>query len=116
AKSGTPAMVFVVFLSTDIVGLLIWSIHTWQWHSEVWLLVETMIFFGGIRFADDFLKIFKKQNEGLTSLQKLILQIVGSALIVLLMRVITFHVSIPFPFTTGITKVLFLFVFLFLWL
>ena len=116
AKSGTPAMGGVVFLSAALVGLLIWSILTGQWHSEVWLLVGTMIFFGGIGFADDFLKIFKKPNEGLTSLQKLILQIVGSALIVLLMRVITFHVSIPFPFTTGITNVLFVFVFLLLWI
>ncbi|RPA60830.1 phospho-N-acetylmuramoyl-pentapeptide-transferase [Aerococcus agrisoli] len=116
AKSGTPAMGGVVFLSAAFIGLLIWSLITGEWHSEVWLLVATMIFFAAIGFTDDFLKIFKKQNEGLTSLQKLILQIVGSALIVFFIRVIRFHVSIPFPFTAGITNVLFVFIFLLIWI
>lgn len=116
AKSGTPAMGGVVFLTAALIGLLVWSIITSQWHSEMWLLVLTMVFFAGIGFTDDFLKIFKKQNEGLTSLQKLLLQIFGSAVIVFLIRLIAFHVSIPFPFTSGITNILFVFVFLLLWI
>lgn len=116
AKTGTPAMGGVVFLSAALIGLLVWSIFTGQWISEIWLLVATMIFFAGIGFTDDFLKIFKKQNEGLTSLQKLLLQIFGSALIVLFIRLIEFHVSIPFPFTSGITNVIFVFLFLLIWI
>ena len=62
AKSGTPAMGGVVFLSaaSRLIDLVYF---TGQWHSEVWLLVGTMIFFGGIGFADDFLRFSRNKMK-----------------------------------------------------
>lgn len=98
-KAGTPTMGGVIFLiaiiaTTGIVGKM-FNLFTTQ--SVVMLLV--LIGFGFIGFLDDGIKIIFKRNLGLTSLQKLIGQIIISILAFLLLRLGTFDTSLSIPFT-----------------
>lgn len=80
AKAGTPTMGGVVFL----VATLLTGIWVAAWQSQLtptlFILLFIMGLYGALGFADDFIKIFKKQNEGLTSRQKLIGQIIGGVI------------------------------------
>ncbi|GEQ49761.1 phospho-N-acetylmuramoyl-pentapeptide-transferase [Tetragenococcus koreensis] len=77
-KAGTPTMGGVVFLASSIITA-IW-VSIWQGEMSPSLLISlfVLILYGLLGFLDDFIKIFKKRNMGLTSLQKLVGQIVGA--------------------------------------
>jgi len=70
-KSGTPTMGAVVFLIPVAVLSLFFVDYS---KLENYALLFLMLVFGFIGGVDDFAKITKKQNEGLTSKQKIILQ------------------------------------------
>lgn len=76
-KTGTPTMGGLVFL----VASLITSISVAFWQQEVTpsllIILFILILYGALGFLDDFIKVFKKRNMGLNSLQKLIGQIIG---------------------------------------
>ena len=76
-KSGTPTMggvVFIIAAILTVIGTAIWKdVLT----VKLAMLLFVLLFFAAIGFLDDFLKIFKKQNEGLTSKQKFLSQLVG---------------------------------------
>lgn len=82
-KAGTPTMGGTVFLIVACLVTTIFfvivnangSLRT-PWTAVVGILFVLAIY-GTIGFLDDFLKIFRKVNEGLTSTQKLLAQIVG---------------------------------------
>ena len=98
-KAGTPTMGGIIFLLSIIVttvtcGLLLDVFTT---HTVVLLLV--FIGFGIIGFLDDGIKVILKRNLGLTSLQKLIGQIVIAIAAFLLLRLGTFDTAITIPFT-----------------
>jgi len=112
-KAGTPTMGGIIFLisiiaTTVIVGNML-DIFTTQ--SVVIILV--LAGFGLIGFLDDGIKVIFKRNLGLTSLQKLIGQIIISIAAFLLLRLGSFDTTISIPFTDlsidlGILYVLFL--------
>ena len=84
AKSGTPTMGgFIFLMMIGIVSLVLGGLFG---HFNFTLLsgVIGFVFFGAIGFFDDFIKVFRKQNQGLKSHQKFALQIVGSAVFVAL--------------------------------
>lgn len=116
AKSGTPTMGGSVFLITIVLTLLIISLIQSAWSRDIIILMFTLIFFGAIGFADDFLKIFKKQNEGLKSGQKFLLQIIGSIILVILMAWFNLGVSIPLPLIGRITNSILIGIFLLVWM
>jgi len=98
-KAGTPTMGGIIFLlsiitTTVACGLLLDVFTT---HTVVLLLV--FIGFGIIGFLDDGIKVIFKRNLGLTSLQKLIGQIVIAIAAFLLLRLGTFDTAITIPFT-----------------
>lgn len=70
-KSGTPTMGAVVFLIPVAVLSLFFVDYS---KLENYALLFLILVFGFIGGVDDFAKITKKQNEGLTSKQKIILQ------------------------------------------
>ncbi len=82
-KAGTPMMGGLMFIAALVICLLI-AIPTVEDYSVYFVLVMSLCF-GGIGFVDDFCKMKKKQNEGLTSIQKLLLQLAVSALFLYLM-------------------------------
>ena len=76
-KAGTPMMGGLMFIFTLIICLLI-AIPTMEDYS-VFFVLALALCFGAVGFVDDFCKLKKKQNEGLTSIQKLLLQMAVSA-------------------------------------
>jgi phospho-N-acetylmuramoyl-pentapeptide-transferase len=76
-KQGIPSMGGIMFLTASSVVSLIAS----GFDADVMLMVLTMLLFGGIGFADDYLKIRKKSSDGLSARQKMVL-LIGSGIIV----------------------------------
>jgi phospho-N-acetylmuramoyl-pentapeptide-transferase len=72
AKSGTPTMGGVLILLSLSVSALLCI----RWENPLfWLLLLATLAFGAIGFADDFLKMKRRQNLGLTAKEKLLLQV-----------------------------------------
>ncbi len=85
-KGGTPTMGGVLICISILVPTLLWANLT---NPYVWLVMFATVAFGGIGFADDYIKVVKKRNLGLTSWQKLALQFLVSgaiAVVLLAMR------------------------------
>ncbi|KRN29360.1 mraY protein [Lactobacillus selangorensis] len=76
-KSGTPTMGGVVF----ILAIAITSFWVGAWTQtlthNLLLTVFILLLYGVVGFLDDFIKLAKKRNEGLTPLQKLSGQLLG---------------------------------------
>lgn len=102
SKAGTPTMGGIVFMCACTVCLLT-GLGKWLDDTKnAWTHVPVLLFafaFGIIGFIDDFIKVKKKHNEGLTALQKLLLQLLVSAgyLVFLYFRGhLTCNIWIPF--------------------
>ncbi|MGT2935246.1 phospho-N-acetylmuramoyl-pentapeptide-transferase [Streptococcus castoreus] len=80
AKAGTPTMGGTVFLLVATSLSVLFGLFYFQDGKSFGLIsgiLSVVTLYGVIGFLDDFLKIFKQINEGLTAKQKLILQLVG---------------------------------------
>jgi phospho-N-acetylmuramoyl-pentapeptide-transferase len=76
-KAGTPTMGGVLILFAWLVPTLLWADLG---NPYVWLAVAVALAFGGIGFADDYLKVRRQHNRGLSARFKLALQVaVGAA-------------------------------------
>ena len=76
SKAGTPTMGGVLIVGSTIVPTLLWGNLE---NAYVWLAVLTMLVFGLIGFIDDYSKVAKKRNLGLTGKRKFSLQIAASS-------------------------------------
>jgi phospho-N-acetylmuramoyl-pentapeptide-transferase len=77
-KAGTPTMGGVLILAGILIPTLLWADLA---NRNVWILMLSTLAFGAIGFADDYMKVVKKRNLGLTARVKLLGQIlVGVAL------------------------------------
>lgn len=76
-KTGTPTMggVAIIIAATLATALLSWLGDSFS--PMTLLLLFIFVLYGLIGFLDDYIKVVMKRNLGLTSLQKLIAQIVG---------------------------------------
>lgn len=88
-KQGTPTMGGVLFISAFVIALAVALLLVWITGAEhvFGTPYATVRLFGGIGlalgcgligFADDYIKVVKKRNLGLTALQKLLLQLLLS--------------------------------------
>jgi phospho-N-acetylmuramoyl-pentapeptide-transferase len=75
-KGGTPTMGGILIIVSILVPTLLWSDLS---NPYVWVVVLSTLGFAAIGFVDDYSKVAKKQNLGLTSLQKLLAQFGVSA-------------------------------------
>ena len=97
-KNGTPTMGGIAILLAILFTSLIFL---WQFPDIIPVLIMT-IGFGIIGFVDDFIKVVKKQSEGLTVIQKLIFQFVVTAVFVLYYFYIAkMDTYIKIPFIAG---------------
>lgn len=71
SKAGTPTMGGLLIIFTTLFAALLWCQNS---NTHVWLACATMLFMGGIGFADDWLKLKRNHSGGLKEWQKLILQ------------------------------------------
>lgn len=79
-KAGTPTMGGIVFLIASVAATILTGAWFIGFTVEMLLLVFILLLFGLLGFLDDFIKVFRKRNLGLTSRQKLLGQIVGGLL------------------------------------
>ncbi len=77
-KAGTPTMGGLLIGASIVIPALLWSnLRT----PAVWVSIAGLVSFGAVGFLDDYMKVKRKRNLGLTVLQKLTLEI-GAALLV----------------------------------
>jgi len=81
-KAGTPTMGGCLILPAIIFATLLWAEPV---NIYIWLVMFVILFFGGIGFADDYLKIMKKNSKGLSAASKFSLQIAGALVTVLVL-------------------------------
>ncbi len=77
-KAGTPMMGGLMFIAAALICLLC-NLPFMQDYTVFYVMIMALCF-GFIGFLDDFAKMKKKQNEGLNSTQKALLQMAASAL------------------------------------
>ena len=82
-KAGTPMMGGLMFIGASIV-ILLCNLPLMVDYSVFYVLILSLCF-GFVGFLDDYAKLRKKQNEGLTSIQKFLLQLAVSALFLYIM-------------------------------
>ncbi len=96
SKKGTPTMGGILIISSVAVSALLWSNLA---NLYVWIAVFATLAFGSIGFADDFLKVKRKQSLGLTGRQKLFFQFLTAFLIGFALHFFTNYttrLSLPF--------------------
>ena len=100
SKQNTPTMggvIFVLSMTLAVLTTLPAMAAEHDWRPLVMLGLSLV--FGFIGMVDDWTKIKKKQNKGLTALQKLLLQIAAAVLFLVVMRVMGYlstNLYIPF--------------------
>ena len=77
AKAGTPTMGGIVFLIAAVVVSFLVALFSKQLTNNVGMILFILVLYGLVGFLDDFLKVFRKINEGLNPKQKLALQLLG---------------------------------------
>ena len=77
-KGGTPTMGGVLIVISILVPTLLWADLS---NPGVWIAMLSMVAFGAIGFADDYIKVVRKRSLGLTARQKLVLQFLASAVV-----------------------------------
>jgi phospho-N-acetylmuramoyl-pentapeptide-transferase len=98
-KSGTPTMGGVLIAIAILLPTVLWSDPS---NPFVWIVVFSTLGFGAIGFADDYIKVVRRRNLGLTARAKMFWQTVVSALIaialVLLQQFRLFSTRLTVPF------------------
>lgn len=78
SKKGTPTMGGIIILFSILVPTILWGDLT---NAYLWLIIISTIWMGLIGFLDDYIKVFKKNKQGLKGKFKVVGQ-VGLGLIV----------------------------------
>jgi phospho-N-acetylmuramoyl-pentapeptide-transferase len=83
-KAGTPTMGGLLIVLSIIIPTLLWADLR---NPYVWIALFALTSFGAIGFWDDYTKIAKKRNLGLTSKQKFLAQVaISLAIGIMLLR------------------------------
>ncbi len=69
-KKGTPTMGGIIIIAATLVGVLLVADMT---NIYTQLLLLTTLWCGGVGFADDYIKVFKHNKEGLSERMKMLL-------------------------------------------
>jgi phospho-N-acetylmuramoyl-pentapeptide-transferase len=77
-KAGTPTMGGVLICIAILLPTLLWADLS---NPFIWLVMFSMLAFGAIGFADDYIKVVHRRNLGLTARAKLIWQFAASAVV-----------------------------------
>ena len=98
-KAGTPTMGGLMFMAASLlcIGTGWFALAKGEYLHLIVLGLAFM--FGLIGFLDDFIKVRKKRNLGLTGIQKLLLQIVAAGIFLVVMHLtgnLHFDLYIPF--------------------
>ncbi|MBQ2698078.1 MAG: phospho-N-acetylmuramoyl-pentapeptide-transferase [Clostridia bacterium] len=87
AKSGTPTMGGVAFALSTTCGILLGGFAAYgRFPRHAVPVLLSALSFGFIGFVDDYIKVVKKRNLGLTARQKLLLQVLASLAFLMTMK------------------------------
>ena len=93
-KSGTPTMGGIIFIAANTVVALFMTRDI-----KMAAVLVVALLYGLIGFADDYIKIVKKRNLGLTAAQKFTAQLIVSVAFILFVIVRGENTDILIPFT-----------------
>ncbi len=104
SKAGTPTMGGILIIVAVIISVFLWG----DWNNKyLWIVAVTSVLFAVLGGLDDYIKIVKKRNKGLSALMKLIGQILISASVGIILVMITasdgFSTEVYFPFFKNLT-------------
>jgi len=100
SKAGTPTMGGLMIIFAMVVSTLLWANLR---NPYIWLLIMVTLGFGFVGFMDDYLKVIKKHNRGLTGRQKLLGQIFIAVLAAFWLYLIPgFQLTLTIPFLEGV--------------
>jgi phospho-N-acetylmuramoyl-pentapeptide-transferase len=77
-KAGTPTMGGILIIISILIPTLLWANLS---NPYVWIAMFSLVSFGLIGFWDDYAKVRRKQNQGLTVKQKFGLQILAALIV-----------------------------------
>ncbi len=77
-KKSTPTMGGILVVAAVSAAALLWAIPD---NPLIWLALATLWAFGGIGFADDYVKVVRRRPGGLAARHKLLLQVLWVAVI-----------------------------------
>ncbi len=98
-KAGTPTMGGILIIISIVVPTVLWANLR---NPYVWIALFGLVTFGLIGFLDDYAKIRRKQNEGLTVKQKFLLQVLAAMIVGFFLlslhaqRAYSTNVNVPF--------------------
>jgi phospho-N-acetylmuramoyl-pentapeptide-transferase len=82
SKAGTPTMGGILIIIATLIAVVLWQDLQ---NLKSWVGILAIVGFGLVGFIDDYIKVFKKNKQGLSSKSKLIGQlIVGTAICLIL--------------------------------
>jgi phospho-N-acetylmuramoyl-pentapeptide-transferase len=87
-KAGTPTMGGVLIVISIVVPSLLWTNLT---NPYLWIALFAIVSFGCIGFIDDYAKVRKKQNLGMTGRRKFLLQCLVAAVIGVFLLILRAH-------------------------
>jgi len=98
-KAGTPTMGGLLIVASIVISTLLWTNLR---VPAVWVAMAGLVTFAGIGFWDDYTKVKRKRNLGLTARQKLMLELLAAMLIGVLLlgmnasKLYSTEINVPF--------------------
>lgn len=98
-KQGTPTMGGIMFILGTTAALVVLGYKQLLSDPAPFFVLAFALLFGGIGFLDDYAKVKKRQNTGLTAAQKFLLQLAAAIAFTTLLRYtgyVTPNLFVPF--------------------
>ena len=77
-KAGTPTMGGTMIIFSTVLSLLLWSTLT---NRLLWVALGVFVLLGAVGFVDDYIKLKRKHNDGLSAKAKLAGQLLAGTLL-----------------------------------
>lgn len=101
SKSGTPTMGGLLFGFCMLFSVLLWADLT---NKYVWLTILVFVGFGAVGFTDDYLKVVRRHNDGLSARAKIMGQLIVSlGAVALLVSFPEYSTKLMVPFFKNVT-------------
>jgi phospho-N-acetylmuramoyl-pentapeptide-transferase len=96
SKKGTPTMGGCIILTIVMISVLLWAKID---NVYIWVCFFSVLSFGLIGFADDYLKTIRKSSKGLSFWEKIVLQFISALIISVALYLypgFDHHLTVPF--------------------